>query len=103
GDPGGMAGAVRGAIREIDPDQPLYDVRSMAQFVERSLIGRRVNMLVVGSFAALALLLASIGLYSVVSNLAARRSREFGIRLALGASPGDLLRMTLRQGLVRAA
>ena len=103
GDPNGMTAAVREAIRDVDPGQPLYDVRSMTQVVERSLIGQRINMLLVGSFAGLALLLASIGLYSVTSNLAARRSREFGIRLALGASPGDLLLMTLGQGLARAA
>jgi putative ABC transport system permease protein len=102
GDPAAMTPAVRAAIQEVDPNQPLYDVRSMSQVVERSLIGQRVNAVLVGSLAGLALLLASIGLYSVVSQLTARRSREFGIRLALGANPGSLLRMVLRQGLTRA-
>ena len=102
GDPGAMTGAIRAAIREVDPNQPLYDVLPMIRVVERSLVGQRVNVVLVGSFAGLALLLASIGLYSVISQLTARRSREFGIRLAVGADPGDLLRMVLRQGLVRA-
>jgi putative ABC transport system permease protein len=103
GDPGAAAAAVRAAIREVDRNQPLYDVRPMSQVVERSVAGDRINMVLVGSFAAMALLLASIGLYGVVSNLTAQRTREFGIRLALGADPGDLLRLTLRQGFVRAA
>jgi putative ABC transport system permease protein len=103
GDPAPMTAAVHAAIREVDPDQPLYDVRPMTQVVERALLGQRLNVVLVGSFAALALLLASVGLYGVVSHLTARRSREFGIRLALGANPGDLLRMVLGQALGRAA
>lgn len=103
GDPASLTAAVRAAIRTIDPDQALYDVRPMTQFVERTLIAQRLNVLLVGSFAALALLLASIGLYGVVAHLTARRSREFGIRLAVGANPRDLLRLVLRQGLGRAA
>jgi putative ABC transport system permease protein len=102
-DPATMTAAVRTAIREVDPDQPLYDVRPMTQVVERTLIGRKLNVVLVGAFAALALLLASVGLYAVVSHLSARRSREFGIRLAVGAAPGGLLRMVLAQGITRAA
>jgi putative ABC transport system permease protein len=103
GDPGSMTAAVRGAIREVDPDQPLYDVRPMTEVVKRTLIGERLNVVLVGSFAALGLLLASIGLYGVVAHLTARRSREFGVRLAVGATPGRLLAMVLRQSLGRAA
>jgi putative ABC transport system permease protein len=103
GDPAAMTAAVREAIREVDPGQPLYDVRPMTEVVERSVMAQRINTVLVGAFAGLGLLLASIGLYSVVSHLTARRSREFGIRLALGADPGNLLRMVLKQGLVRAA
>jgi putative ABC transport system permease protein len=101
-DPASMTAAVRAAIRDIDPDQALYDVRPMTEFVERTLIAQRLNVVLVGSFAALALLLASIGLYGVVAHLTARRAREFGIRLAIGANPRDLLGMVLRQGLGRA-
>ena len=98
-----MAASVRSAIRDVDPDQPLYDERPMAEVVQRTLIGRRLSVVLVSSFAALALLLASAGLYAVVSQLTARRSREFGIRLAVGANPGHLLRMVLKQALGRAA
>jgi ABC-type antimicrobial peptide transport system permease subunit len=62
-----------------------------------------LNLVLVGSFAVLALLLASLGLYGVVSHLTARRSREFGVRLAIGATPAHLLTMVLRQTLVRAS
>jgi putative ABC transport system permease protein len=102
GDPASMTAAVRGAIREVDRDQPLYDVRPMSEVVRRTLIGQRLNVVLLGSFAALALLLASLGLYGVVSHLTARRSREFGVRLAVGATPADLLGMVLRQSFGRA-
>jgi putative ABC transport system permease protein len=101
-DPAAMAPAVRAAIRAVDPQQPVYDLRPMTAVVERSLLSRRTNLVLVGAFAGLALLLSAVGLYSVISHLTARRSREFGIRLALGADPGNLLRMVLREGFVRA-
>jgi putative ABC transport system permease protein len=103
GDPAAMTAAIRAAIREIDPNQPLYDVFPMTEFIERTLLAQRLNLVLVGSFAALALLLASLGLYGVVSHLTARRSREFGVRLAVGATPAQLLAMVLRQSLARAA
>jgi putative ABC transport system permease protein len=102
GDPAALTGAVRAAIREVDPAQPLYDVRPMEEVVERTLAGDRLNLLLVGSFAGLALLLASVGLYGVVSQLSQRRRREFGIRLALGAREASVLGMVLREGLTRA-
>jgi ABC-type antimicrobial peptide transport system permease subunit len=98
-----MTPAIRAAIREIDPNQPLYDVYPMPEIVARTLLAQRLNLVLVGSFAVLALLLASLGLYGVVSHLTARRSREFGVRLAIGATPAHLLTMVLRQTLVRAS
>jgi putative ABC transport system permease protein len=103
GDPASMTPAIRAAIREVDPNQPLYDVNPMAAFVARTLLAQRLNLVLVGSFAALALLLASLGLYAVISHLTARRSREFGVRLAVGATPAHLLAIVLRQSLARAS
>jgi putative ABC transport system permease protein len=103
GDPAAMTPAIRAAIREIDPNQPLYDVFPMPDFIARTLLAQRLNLVLVGAFAVLALLLASIGLYSLVSHLTARRSREFGVRLAVGATPGRLLATVLRESLARAS
>jgi putative ABC transport system permease protein len=99
GDPAALASALRAGIREIDPNQPLYDVFPMSEFVARTLVAQRLNLVLVGSFAVIALLLASIGLYGVVSYVAARRSREFGVRLAIGATPARLLTMVIRESL----
>ena len=96
-------GAVRAAIREIDPDQPLYDVRPMTAVLERTLYGQWLNAVLIGAFAAMALVLASAGLYGVVSYLTAQRQREFGIRIAIGASAADVLALVLKQGIGRAA
>ena len=103
GTAGLFSDAVRKAIRDVDPDQPLYDVRTMTEVLDRTLTGQWLNALLLGTFAAMALLLASVGLYGIVSYLTARRRREFGIRLAVGASRAGLLGLVLRQGLTRAA
>src|SRR6201999_3862942 len=103
GDPAAVASAIRAAIRDIDLKQPLYDVLPTSELIARTLLVQRLNLVVVGSFAVLALLLASIGLYGVVSLLTARRSREFGVRLAVGATPGRLVAMVLRESFARAA
>ena len=102
-DPSSLSAAVRMAIREIDPDQPLYDVRPMTAVLERTLHGQWLNAVLVGAFAVMALLLASAGLYGVVSYLTAQRQREFGIRVAVGAKATDVLTLVLKQGLGRAA
>ena len=87
GHPAAMTPAIRGAIREVDPNQPLHDVLPMPEFM-RGALAQRLNLMLVGSFAALALVLASVGMYGVISQLTARRSREFGVRLAVGPKPG---------------
>jgi putative ABC transport system permease protein len=83
----------------VDPDQPLYDVRPMPAVLERTLRGQWINTVLIGVFAVLALVLASVGLYGVVSYVTAQRRREFAIRLAVGARATDVLALVLKQGL----
>ena len=98
-DPSSRASPIRAAIHDVDPDQPLYDVRPMPAVLEQTLRGRWINTVLIGAFAALALALASVGLYGVVSYLTAQRRREFAIRVAVGANATDVLALVLRQGL----
>ena len=98
-DPSSFSAPIRGAIHELDPDQPLYDVRPMPAVLERTLRGQWLNTVLIGLFAVLALVLASVGLYGVVSYVTAQRRREFAIRLAVGASASDVLALVLKQGL----
>ena len=99
----GLATTARAAIHAVDPDQPLYDVRPMNEVVERTLTGPRLNTILIGAFAAIALILATIGLYGVVAYLTGQRLREFGLRMALGATNRQILAMVLRQSLGRVA
>jgi putative ABC transport system permease protein len=94
--------AIVQAIHEIDPEQPVYDVRTMDDVVERSLGQRWLNMTLLGTFAAAALLLCSIGVYGVIAFGVTRERREFGIRLALGASRGSIAGRVLKRGLTLA-
>jgi predicted permease len=98
-DPSSLTAPIRAAIHDVDPDQPLYDVRPMPEVLERTLRGRWINTVLIGVFAALALVLASVGLYGVVSYLTAQRRREFAIRLAVGAKASNVLALVLKQGL----
>ena len=102
-EPSSLTGAIRAAIHEVDPDQPLYDVWPMTTVVERTLRGQWLNTVLIGAFACIALVLASAGLYGVVSYVTAQRRREFGIRLALGAKTADVVALVLKQGLGLAA
>jgi putative ABC transport system permease protein len=99
GSPDGWRAGVRAAVAEIAPLQPIAKLRSMRSIVERTTADARLNLLLIGVFAALALLLAVAGLYAVMAVAVAAREREFGVRLALGAPPGRLARLVLRGGL----
>lgn len=90
------------AIHAVDADQPVYEVRSMVDVVDRSLVQRRLAMQLIAAFGAIALGLAAVGIYGVVSYGVTQRRREFGVRLALGATPGAVTRFVVRDGLTMA-
>jgi macrolide transport system ATP-binding/permease protein len=101
GEPAAMTPAIRDTVRAINPDMPVFSVRSMEAFFDaRAMLGPRLTMQLVTTMGFTGLLLAVIGLYSVVAYAVSRRTREIGIRMAIGAKPGDVLRMILEQGLV---
>jgi len=97
--PASLESAVRRQFQSVDKSVPIYGLGTMDELLEKSVASRRLEMLLVGVFGCVALLLASIGIYGVVSYSATQRSQEVGIRVALGATRADVTAMMLRKGL----
>ncbi|HKT50275.1 MAG TPA: ABC transporter permease [Candidatus Angelobacter sp.] len=99
-DPMSLAGAVQKQVQAIDPDQPVYRIRTMHELMSESMARRRLSMFLLAIFAGLALLLASVGLYGVMSYSVAQRSHEIGVRMALGAQIANVIKLVVSHGLM---
>jgi putative ABC transport system permease protein len=98
GDPSILARPLAETVRSIDPDLPAYNIKTVEDYLDGTIAIPRFNTLLLGIFSGLALLLTAIGLYGVISYSVAQRTHEIGIRIALGAQPGEMMRLVVGQG-----
>jgi len=99
GDPLQLVSATREAVQSVDPNLPVFNIRTLETQLSNELVTQRLSVILVSLFSVLALLLAAVGLYGVLAYSIAQRTREIGIRIALGAESGSILSMVVRQGL----
>jgi hypothetical protein len=102
-DPATLSSSLRRIIHEADPGQPISDVRTLSDVVEAQTAPRRVQLIVLGAFAAIAFLLAAVGIHGLLAFAVSSRTQEIGVRIALGARPADIVYMTVSEGFKLAA